>query len=147
MLHRQEIKESSTPSAIEATEEETRALAAEYALQLLLARNPAYFPAGTHLSYQSTSEGSRSATAVRWSADNSVATVSLSRDFLQPDFWQGSTTTLLGIYAIVNSVAANLSQDDNGMSVQILIDGKLAPVIGEFDNSDPIQADFTLMAH
>jgi len=148
LLHRQELEEEySAPYPGAATDEEYKALAAERALQLMLTQNASFFPSGTRLVGTQAADGTRTpGSAIRWDKTKSLAKVDLNGDFVQRDFWQGSTKTLIGIYAIVNSVAANLTKNDGGASVQILIDGKPINVIGEFYAYEPMAADLTLVS-
>jgi hypothetical protein len=113
---------------------ETSTLAAELALRWLLTHHNEIIPAGTQV------------IGVGWDQAENLATVNLSREFACPDFWQGSTKTLLGIYAIVNSAAASVANNGCSVSVQILIEDKPVEVIGEFYARDPLQPDLTLAA-
>lgn len=129
LLHRQEMEDEYSVSIA----------AGEQALEQMLLHNPGSFPAGSR------------PVGIGWNESEKLATVNLNREFARPDFWQGSTRTLLGIYAIVNSLVANLSknsmaENEGSVSVQILIEGEPVEVMGEFYARDPIEPDCTFVA-
>lgn len=101
-------------------------------LGLLFKKAPENFPPGTKLLGSPKLEGD-------------VARVNLSKEFQQPEFWQGSTQTQMTVYSIVNTVAAE-SDDTKPVKVQFLVEGKPIDVLGELDVSEPLEPDMTLVA-
>jgi hypothetical protein len=102
-------------------------------LKWLFKKAPENFPTGTKLLTPPKLE------------DN-VVRLNLSKEFQQPDFWQGSTQTLMTVYSIVNTVAAVEAGDTKPIKVQLLVEGKPIDVLGELDVSEPLEADTTLVA-
>jgi hypothetical protein len=103
------------------------------ALRLLLKKAPENFPTGTKL-------------LAAPKLEDDVVRLNLSKEFQQPEFWQGSAQTQMTVYSIVNTVAAVESGDTKPVKVQLLVEGKPLDVLGEFDVSEPMEPDMTLVA-
>ncbi len=75
-------------------------------------------------------------------------TINLNQAFDNQDFWSqsGETTAQLAVYTLVNNVAYQNAGKGKTMPVQLLIEGKPASTLGEFDASDAIDPDLTLVA-
>jgi len=148
-LRRREVSESeSAAEKASSSQEEDDAISADRALRLMLKAAPGDFPSGTRLVDQKTERPKTplQRIAVRSNMDRCLATVNLSKQFENPDFWQGSTRTISTIYAIVNTVSKTVGSECDETKVQLLIEGKPASTLGEFDASDPIEPDMSLVA-
>ena len=101
------------------------------ALDEVITGAPKYFPPGTRIKKFAVTEKS--------------LTLDLNSAFANSKHWsQGETTTQLAVYALVNSAA--LTEKDGKKPVQLTVEGKPLSTLGEFDASDPIEPDQTLIA-
>lgn len=106
---------------------------ASYLVDLLLQKSPRSFPKGTELLEE------------RGKVENDVVTLNFNRAFANPDFWRGESRGEEAIYSIVNTVS-NYGGKDKPNKVRFLVEGKPLPSLGEFDTSDAILPDMSLVA-
>lgn len=73
--------------------------------------------------------------------------VSVNSAFADDSFWNKSEKiTELAVYALVNSVARMNEPKGEETPVQIVVEDKPGDVLGQFDISEPIEANWQLMA-
>lgn len=97
------------------------------ALNEIIKKAPQWFPKGTRV--------------VDVKDNGKVVTILLSPEFGDEKHWsKGERTTQLAVYALVNTVAKN------GKTVALTLEGKPIETLGEFDASDPIEANLDLNA-
>lgn len=106
---------------------------ASYLVDLLLQKSPRSFPKGTELLEE------------RAKVEGDVVTLNFNKAFVNPDFWRGESRTTEAIYSIVNTVS-NYGEKDKPNKVRFLVEGKPIPTLGEFDTSDAILPDMSLVA-
>ena len=70
-----------------------------------------------------------------------------NRNLEEPKFWTGEEQSRIAILALVNTMAAvsATAAPATPAKVQILVEGKPLPTVGQFDTGDPIDADQTLV--
>jgi hypothetical protein len=101
---------------------------AKVAFAALMKKAPYNFPKGTELLDVKTKE-------------NGTAILDFNSKFADASFWQGSATTMMGTYSIVNTITALPADDFKAQQVQFLIEGKPIAVLGELDVQDPLKPD------
>jgi hypothetical protein len=116
---------------------------AEQLIFLLMQKSPRDFPKGAK-----TLDVPRD-----FPDDKKTVAVNFNKAFADEKFWQGATQTRVTIYAIVNTIAQYVI-DNSGNSageivptkVRFLIEGKPIQTLGDFDVSDALAPDMTLVA-
>lgn len=114
---------------------------AEQLVSLLIQKSPRDFP-----------KGARALDASKFQTDKEIIAVNFNKAFADPNFWQGETQTRVTIYAIVNTVVQYGILETHSVGektpgrVRFLIEGKPIQTLGEFDVSDPLAPDMTLVA-
>ncbi len=68
---------------------------------------------------------------------NEVMFISLSKDFLQPGFWNNKNNSYSAVYAIVNTAAQGYSLQGSTLQVLILINGKSVRNLANVDLRKP----------
>lgn len=104
---------------------------AEKSIPLLFQKANHSFPAGTRLT--------------EWPKipkREDVMYVSLSKEFLQRDFWKSKQQAQLAIHAIVNTAAAGYPLPENPLSVKLLIEDKPFRNFAKIDMSKPLLPRF-----
>ena len=101
---------------------------AKIAFAALQQKAPYNFPKGTELLDVKTK-------------DNGTAILDFNSKFADTGFWQGSATTMMGTYSIVNTITALPADDFKAQQVQFFIEGKPIAVLGELDVQDPLKPD------
>lgn len=101
---------------------------AKIAFATLMKKAPYNFPKGTKLLNVTTK-------------DDGTALLDFNSNFTDPSFWQGSATTMMGTYSIVNTITALPTEDFKAQQVQFLVEGKPIAVLGELDVQDPLKPD------
>jgi hypothetical protein len=101
-------------------------------IRAVVEASPQSFPAGTQVRSVEIGENE--------------ARVDFNRNFAQPQFWQGETKTLLAVYSVVNTLASVNAPEGRNLPIRLLVEGKPIQTLGEFDTSDPIEPDYTLVA-
>lgn len=100
----------------------------KFAFSTLMKKAPYNFPKGTELLDVKTK-------------DDGTAILDFNSKFADAKFWQGSATTMMGTYSIVNTITALPADDFKAQQVQFLIEGKPIAVLGELDVQDPLKPD------
>jgi hypothetical protein len=101
---------------------------AKIAFAALKQKAPYNFPKGTELLDVKTK-------------DDGTAILDFNSKFADTGFWQGSATTTMGTYSIVNTITALPADDFKAQQVQFYIEGKPIAVLGELDVQDPLKPD------
>jgi len=98
------------------------------AFSTLMQKVPYNFPKGTKLLHVKT-------------GDNGIAILDFNSNFNDASFWHGSSTTLMAVYSIVDTITTLPADDFKAQQVQFLIEGKPIAVLGELDMQDPLKPD------
>lgn len=113
--------------------------AARQLMQLLMEKSPGIFPKGTQVLEVPKD----------FSGDKKTVAINFDKAFLQDGFWQGESKTGAAVYAVVNTISQSApsekSAKDAPVKVRFLVEGKPLQSLGEFDLSDPLEPDMSLV--
>lgn len=113
--------------------------AARQLIALLIKKSPRAFPKGTRV-LEVPKDFS--------SGDKTVA-INFNEAFLQDGFWHGESKTGAALYAVVNTISQSATDEKSAkgapVKVRFLVEGKPLQSLGEFDLSDPLEPDMSLV--
>ena len=113
--------------------------AARQLVALLMEKSPKIFPKGTAILDLPKD----------FSTDDKVIAVNFNKALLQDGFWHGESKTGAAVYAVVNTISQygkeEKSKKDAPLKVRFLVEGKPLQSLGEFDLSDPLEPDMSLV--
>ncbi len=108
-------------------------------VQLLMEKSPGIFPKGTQVLEVPKD----------FSDDKKIVAINFNKEFLDSNFWHGESKTGAAVYAVVNTISQNLNAEksakDAPLKVRFLVGGKPLQSLGEFDLSDPLDPDMSLV--
>ena len=113
--------------------------AARQLVALLMEKSPKIFPEGTEVL----------ALPKDFSTEDKVIAVNFNKALLQDGFWHGESKTGAAVYAVVNTISQygkeEKSKKDASLKVRFLVEGKPLQSLGEFDLSEPLEPDMSLV--